>query len=160
MGEEIEKNTVDIFTKKLASIFKQLGDMLNSGLIKPITDLFIGIGNIFVQIFNILKELGDKIVSLPGCISTYLFKSIVDILNGFYSLLPQIIRKPISFIYNYTLGYIIDFLADASGYNENVQRCYGFNIGSQVKKINSNLTDINTSFKDSFGDINFSKIKI
>lgn len=160
MGDEIQKNTVDIFTKKLASIFKQLGDMLNSGLIKPITDLFIGIGNIFVQIFNILKEVGDKIVSLPGCMFTYFFKSIVDILNEFYSLIPQIIRKPISFIYKYTLGYIIDFLADITGYNTNVQRCYGFNIDSQVNKINSNLTNINSSFKDNFGNINFSEIKI
>ena len=30
----------------------------------------------------------------------------------------------------------------------------------KIDKINSNLDDINSSFKNNFGDINFSKIKI
>ena len=56
IGKQIEKNTIDIFTNKLKSIFTQLGDMFNKGLIKPILNLFIGIGNIFVQILVYYKK--------------------------------------------------------------------------------------------------------
>ena len=161
LGKEIEKNTIDIFTNKLTSIFIQLGDMFNEGIIEPIMNLFIGIGNIFVQIFGILQEIGNKIVQLPNCIFTYAIKSTIDTLNYIYnSIIPKVIRTPLSFIYKYTLGIIFDFLANITGYNASVQKCYGFDVNTEIDKINSNLNDINSSFKDNFGDINFSKIKI
>ena len=53
MGKEIQKNTLNILTKKLGSIFIQIGDIFNKGIIEPILAVFNGIGNIFVQIFNI-----------------------------------------------------------------------------------------------------------
>jgi len=161
IGKQIEKNTIDIFTNKLKSIFTQLGDMFNKGLIKPILNLFIGIGNIFVQIFGILQEIGNKITQLPNCIFTYAIKSTIDSVNYLYNkIIPKVIRTPLSYLYKYTLGIIIEFIANITGYNENVQKCYGFNINTQIDKINSNLNDIDNSFKNNFGDINFSKIKI
>ena len=53
MGKEIEKNTINLLTNKLKSIFIQIGDIFNNGLINPMLALFNGIGNIFIQIFNI-----------------------------------------------------------------------------------------------------------
>jgi len=161
LGNEIEKNTVDFFTKKLKSIFTQLGDMFNDGLIKPINDLFVGLGNIFVQIFGILEEIGNKIVQLPGCVLTYAIKSTFDTIEFTYTkIIPKVIRTPLSFLYKYTLGIIVDFIANISGFNDSVRKCYGFNVKSEIKKINSNVKDIDRSFKDNFGNINFSKIKI
>jgi hypothetical protein len=161
LGNEIEKNTVDFFTKKLKSIFTQLGDIFNDGLIKPINDLFMGIGNIFVQIFGILQEIGNKIVQLPTCMLTYMIKSTADTVNYAYNkIMPKALQVPLSFIYKYTLGLIVEFIANITGFNDSVNKCYGFNVKSEITNIKSNLKDINRSFKDNFGDINFSKIKI
>jgi hypothetical protein len=161
MGKEIEKNTVDLFTNKLKSIFTQLGDIFNKGLVEPIIALFTGIGNIFVQIFGILEEIGNKIVQLPSCIFTYAIKSFFDSIDYLYSrIMPKFIRNPLSTIYSYTLGILVNFIAEITGYNDSVRKCYGFNVNSEVNKINSNLTDINKSFKKDFGNLNFSKIKI
>lgn len=161
MGKEIEKNTVDIFTNKLKSIFTQLGDIFNKGLVDPIITLFKGIGNIFVQIFGILEEIGNKIVQLPNCIFTYAIKSFIDTIYAIYSrIIPKAIRNPILTIYSYTLGIIVNFIAEITGYNDSVRKCYGFNVNSEINKINSNLNNINKTFKSDFGNINFSKIKI
>jgi len=161
LGKQIEKTTIDIFTKKLTSIFTQIGDMFNKGIIEPIINLFVGIGKIFVQIFGILEEISNKIVQLPNCIFTYAIKSTIDSLNYMYNkIIPKVIRTPLSFIYNYTLGIIFGFIANITGYNSSVQKCYGFNVNAEINKINSNLNNINSSFKNNFGDINFSKIKI
>jgi len=161
MGQQIEKNTTDLVTNKLTSIFTQLGDMFNEALIQPILNLFTGIGNIFVQIFGILQEIGNKIVQLPNCILTYAIKSTIDTINYLYNkIVPKIIRDPLSFIYKYTLGIIFDFISRITGFDASVNKCYGFNINSEINKINSNLNDINDSFKNDFGNINFSQIKI
>jgi hypothetical protein len=41
-----------------------------------------------------------------------------------------------------------------------VEKCYGFNVSTNIDKIQSNLTDISSSFKKDFGKMNFSEIKI
>jgi len=161
LGEEIENNTADVFTNKLKSIFTQLGNMLNDGLINPIIDLFTGISDIFIQILGILKEIGNKIVQFPNCVLTYAIQSTFDTMYYLYNtILPEAIRYPLSFIYKYTLGLIIEFISNITGFTDSVNKCYGFNIRSEINKINSNLEDIDSSFKDNFGDINFNKIKI
>ncbi len=161
MGKEIEKKTVVILTDKLTSIFKQLGDMFNNGIIKPIIAVFNGIGNIFVQIFNILKEIGNKIVSLPSCMFTYAIKETSNTFNYLYDrIMPNFLRKIISPIYHYTLRYVFDFMAYLTGYNDSVRRCYGFNVNSEVDEINSSLNNINKTFKKDFGNIDFSKIRV
>lgn len=161
MGKEIEKNTINILTVKLKSIFVQIGDIFNNGIINPILALFNGIGNIFVQIFNILKEIANKIVSLPNCIFTYAIKETINTFEYLYNkILPKFLRNILSFIYQYTFRYIFDFIGYITGYDESVQKCYGFNVSSEVDNINSSLNNIETSFKNDFGNLDFSQINI
>ena len=47
LGDAIKKNTIDLVTEKFTSIFKQLGNIFDDGLVKPFTALFDGLGNIF-----------------------------------------------------------------------------------------------------------------
>jgi hypothetical protein len=161
MGKQIEKNTVDIFTNKLKSIFTQIGDMFNNGLIKPLGTLFTAIGNVFVQIFNILKKIGSKIASLPGCIIVYAIKSTIDTIFLIYrKIMPKFIRDSISFIYKYTFSYIFDFIGWLTGYTAAVKKCYGFDVSTEVNKISSGFNNAQKSFKNNFGNLNFSKIRI
>lgn len=161
MGKEIEKKTITILTDKLTSIFTQIGDIFNKALVEPLLTLFVGIGNIFQQIFNILQEIGNKIVSLPNCIMTYAIKETFNTFDYIYNkITPKFLKNIISFIYRYTLRYLFDFIGYITGYDESVRKCYGFNVSSEVEKINSNLNKINTSFKNNFGRLDFSKIKV
>jgi hypothetical protein len=161
MGKEIEKKTVTILTDKLKSIFIQLGDIFNKGIINPLLSLFVSIANIFVQIFNILKEIGNKIVSLPNCIFTYAIKETIDTFEFIYNrIMPKFIKNIVSFVYRYTLSYIFGFIGNITGYDDSIKKCYGFNVSTNVDKINSNLTDIYSSFKKDFGRLNFSEIKV
>jgi hypothetical protein len=159
--KEVEKKTTQLVSNKLKSVFTQIGNILKKGLIDPIIALFVGIGKIFVQIFYILQEIGNKIVSLPNCTITYIIKSIFDTIHYMYNkIIPRFIRKPLGFIYHYTLRYIVDFIDYLFGYSKRVEKCYKFDIDSQVKNINSNLNNINKSFTSNFGKIDFSKIKV
>lgn len=161
MGKTIETKVIDILTSKLKSIFTQLGEIFKKGLIDPILNLFVGIGNIFVQLFNILMQIGNKIGSLPNCITTYMMKETLDTFNSTYKkIVPGFFRNIISSIYNYTFIYFFNFIGNITGYTNNVKKCYEFNISNNVDKINSNLKDINSSFKNDFGKLNFSEIKI
>lgn len=161
MGKEIEKNTVNFLTKKLGSIFTQLGDIFNKGIVEPILAIFNGFGNIFVQIFNILKEIGNKIVSLPNCIFTYAIKESLNTLDYFYDrIIPKFFRNILSFIYRYTFRYVFEFIGYITGYTDNVKKCYGFNVSSEVDKMNSSINNIGKTFKNDFGRLDFSKIKI
>jgi hypothetical protein len=74
--------------------------------------------------------------------------------------MPNFLKNIISFVYQYTLKYILEFIGNITGYNDNVEKCYGFNVSENVDKIQSNLTDISSSFKKDFGKMNFSEIKI
>jgi predicted PurR-regulated permease PerM len=161
MAKEIEKKTITILTDKLKSVFIQIGDIFNKGIIEPILAVFNGIGNIFVQIFNILKETGNKIISLPNCIMTYMITEAINTFYFFYNIImPKFLKNIASSIYHYTLRYIFDFIGYITGYSDSVKRCYGFNVSTEVDKINSNLNDINSSFKKDFGHMDFSKIQI
>ena len=161
MGKEIEKNTMNIVTVKFESVFTQLGDIFYKGIINPMLTLFIGIGNIFEQIFNILKEISNKIISLPNCIGTYIIKETINIFDLLYNkIMPKFIKNIISFIYKYTFIYIFEFIGNVTGYNKSVEKCYGFDISSEVDNINSNFKTIDNSFKKNFGQLDFSKIKI
>jgi len=161
MGKEIEIKIVNSITVKLKSIFTQLGEIFNNGLIKPILNLFVGIGNIFMQIFDILKQIGNKIASLPNCIITYIIKGSIDTTESIYNkIMPNFLKNIISFVYKYTLRYIFDFIGNITGYSDNVDKCYNFSVSTNVDKINSNLTNISSSFKNDFGHLNFSSIKI
>ena len=75
-------------------------------------------------------------------------------------ILPKVIRTPLSFIYKYTLGIIFGFIANITGYNSSVQKCYGFNVDKQIDNINREFTKIGTSFTDSFGKFDLSELKL
>ena len=161
MGKEIEKNTINILTNKLKSIFIQIGDIFNNGLINPMLALFNGIGNIFVQIFNILNEIVNKIISLPNCIFTYAIKETINTFDYLYNkIIPKFLRNIFSFIYKYTFRYLFEFIGYITGYNDSDKKCYGFNISNQVDNINSSLNNIESSFKNDFGNLDFSQINI
>jgi hypothetical protein len=161
MGKEIEKNTINFLTKKLGAIFIQIGDIFNKGIVEPILAVFKGIGNIFLQVFNILKEIGNKIVSLPNCIFTYAIKETLNTLDYFYNrIIPKFLRNILSFIYRYTFRYVFEFIGYITGYNDSVQKCYGFDVSSEINKMNSSLNNIGETFKNDFGRLDFSKIKI
>jgi len=154
-------NLEQLFTKKIKSVLTQIGDIFMKGIINPIIAVFIGIQTIFIQIFNILKKIVDKIISLPSCMFTYLFKTMVDAIYAIYaSIIPKFIRSPISTIYKYTLRYPVDFISYHSGYDASVKKCYGFNVDDEIGKMNNKLNDIDKAFKKDFGKLNFNKIKI
>jgi hypothetical protein len=166
---KLEREIKDVVgkVKKLPSAFKKIGDALNKGIVKPMNTLFTGIGNVFEQVFKIFEMIGDKIVSLPNCILTYAFKSTLD--NTFYVIesiykyiIPKFLRDWISFFYRYTIGIIINFcvkqISYYSGYDAQVNKCYGFSVKDQVASMNKSFTKINQSFKNDFGKMDFGKI--
>ena len=160
LANEIKKNTIDLITNKLTSIFSQIGNLFEDGIIKPFTALFEGLGNIFVQLFNIIKMIGNKIASLPSCSIVYGIKSCVDILYAFYKgITPSFLEGLLSPLYDYTFGIIFGFIGYLTGYSDAVKKCYGFNVNDELDKMNNNAKNIQKAFVSSWG-LDFSKIKI
>jgi hypothetical protein len=161
MGKKIEENTINVLTKKLTSIFTQLGDMFYQGLILPLFELFKAIGQVFEQFGNILMTIGNKIGSLPGCIIIYAIQSTIDTIFFIYrKLVPGFIRSYLSIVYDYTLGYVFGFIGWLTGYTAAVKSCYGFNVSDEVKRINKGFSNAGESFTKNFGKLDFTKIRI
>jgi hypothetical protein len=157
MGEQIENRILG----KIKSIFTQIGDMFNQGLIIPLGTLFTAIGNVFVQLFSIIKMIGNKIASLPGCVIIYGIQSTIDTMFFVYrQIVPSFIRSNLSIVYNYTFGYIFEFIGWLTGYTAAVKSCYGFNVSDEVDRINAGFNNAQKSFANNFGKLDFSKIKV
>lgn len=157
MGKQIENKVLG----KITSIFTQIGDMFNQGLIIPLGTLFTAIGNVFVQLFSIIKMIGNKIAALPGCIIIYAIQSTIDTMFFVYrQIVPSFIRSNLSIVYKYTFGYIFGFIGWLTGYTAAVKSCYGFNVSDEVDKINSGFNSAQKSFANNFGKLDFSKIKV
>jgi hypothetical protein len=157
----IEDTTKNLITNKFTSIFTQLGDIFKKGLVDPMISLFTGIGNIFVQIFKILQLIVSKITSLPECIFTYALVSMNDaIYRGYKFITPTLLQNVFSSVYTYTFKIIVDFLTKSLGIDDDIKKCYGFNIKTEMSSINSSLNNINTDFKNDFGKLKFNEIKI
>jgi len=160
LGNEIKKNTLDLITEKFTSIFKQLETVFDEGLIKPFASLFEGIGNIFIQIFNILKMIGNKIASLPSCSIVYGIKTTIDIMYSIYAgIMPSFLRSFFDTLYDYTFGIIFSFIGYITGYSDAVKRCYGFNVNDEIDKMNENAKEIQRAFVKGW-KLDFTKIKI
>jgi len=161
LGKQIEKNTVNFFQKKMKSIFTQLGDIFKKGLIDPIFSLIVGIGSIFIFIFEILKLIVDKIISLPNCILIYVFGSIGSFSNMIYkSIMPKFIKDIISKIYSYTIKFIVDWIGDSTGYTNKSKKCYAFDVKGEISNMNDKFKKIDSNFKNNFGRLDFGSIKI
>jgi len=159
--KKVESQTTNIITNKFKSVFEQIGDIFNDGLITPITILFNGIGNIFVQIFNILNLVVNKIITLPTCMFTYIIVEMFNTLYGIYRwIMPTSLVNFISTVYGYTLKIFVDFFMHFFGIDAKIQKCYEFNINKELDSMNSQFKNINNSFKQDFGKLNFSKIKL
>jgi hypothetical protein len=151
----------DLVIEKIEKLFTGLGNVLNDGIIRPLTTLFTGLGSVFMQIFEILKKMGYKIVSLPGCILFYLINGTVSSILGFISwFIPSWIENPIAGIWNATFGKLLDWFLGLIGYTAASKKCYGFNVDEEIDNMNTSFKKIGDSFSKDFGRLNFNTIKI
>ena len=165
---EIDDKLTSFLTKvenlvidKIKSFFTQFGNILNDGLVNPIIVLFEGIGYMFLSIFGILKEIVNKIISLPSCILIYMFGTIIDTLYAIYAYIcPNFIRKYINYIYNIIIQTPIDFILKITGFSSTINKCYSFNVNSEVNKMQNQFSKINTTFKNDFGKLDFASIQL
>jgi hypothetical protein len=159
--KEVERVTTEIVIGKITSFFKQLADIFNDGIIKPFKTLFYGIGNIFFTLFQILKMTADKIASLPKCILPYMFNGILDLIAGINrKIMPAFIRNITWKIYQPTVGRVVDYAADMTGYTAAMNRCYAFDVNSKVDDMDHELNKISSAFENGFGKMDFTKIKL
>lgn len=160
-GKEIEQKTNDLVINKIKSFFDQLGNILNQAIVVPFKTLFIGLGDVFIQIFEIIKMIGDKIVSLPNCIFIYGIKSFTDTVQSIYRyIIPSFIRNVITSIYNFLFKWLVDYLLKMIGYTGAVERCYGFNVNDKVDNMNNIFKNISRTFNSSFGNIKNNPIRL
>ena len=165
---EIDDKLTSFLTKvenlvinKIKSFFTQFGNILNDGLVNPIIVLFEGIGYMFLAIFDILKEIANKIISLPSCILIYMFGTIIDTLYAIYAYIcPNFIRKYINYIYNIIIQPPIDFILKITGFSSTINKCYSFNVNSDINKMQNQFSKINTTFKNDFGKLDFASIQL
>ena len=165
---EIDDKLTSFLTKvenlvinKIKSFFTQFGNILNDGLVNPIIVLFEGIGYMFLAIFDILKEIANKIISLPSCILIYMFGTIIDTLYAIYAYIcPNFIRKYINYIYNIIIQPPIDFILKITGFSSTINKCYSFNVNSEINKMKNQFSKINTTFKNDFGKLDFASIQL
>ena len=155
---EIDDKLTDFLTKvenlvinKIKSFFTQFGNILNDGLVNPIIVLFEGIGYMFLAIFDILKEIANKIISLPSCILIYMFGTIIDTLYAIYAYIcPNFIRKYINYMYNIIIQPPIDFILKITGFSSTINKCYSFNVNSEINKMQNQFSNIDNAFKNDF----------
>ena len=160
-GKEVEQKTNDLVINKIKSFFDQLGNILEIIFVVPFKTLFIGIGDIFLQVFSIIRMIGDKIVSLPNCIFTYGIKSFTDsVQSGYRYIMPTFIRNIITSIYNLLFKWLVDYILRVIGYTASVERCYGFNVNEKVDNMNNTLKNISRTFNDSFGKVKDHPIRL
>jgi hypothetical protein len=149
----------NLVTKKIKKFFTQFGDMLNNGIVKPVIGLFEGIGNIFLAIFDLLKQIADKIMSLPSCILIYMGNSFFNSIYYIYALIiPKFIRAPIDYIFKIIIQTPISYICDLLGITSSINKCYSFNVEDSIDKMNKQISKINTSFKKEFGHLDFNSI--
>ena len=161
INNNIEKQTTDILSNKLTSIFSQLKDIFNEGIVIPLKVLFQGIGEMFIQIFNILIIISKKIISLPMCILPYIIIEIGNIFNAIYkAIIPKFLRPFLNFLYTYTFGILFGLIGYLFGWDNIYKTCYGFNISSEINNMNKQFKNISTAFNKDFGNLDFSKIKV
>ncbi len=148
--KEVERVTNEAVIEKLKGFFGQIKNILDMAIVRPFKTLFLGIGNIFFSIFNILKLIGDKIVGLPGCVPAYMMYGTINGVSKFLrSFLPNFLANALSFIYKYTINVIFNW----TGINAWMNKCIQFNVDKEVDSMNGTFKEISNTFRDSFGNI-------
>jgi len=133
--------------------------IMKDAIVDPFMTLFLGLGKIFQQLFGILQEIGNKIVSLQGCAIFYISDSIYNtIVLISKTILPKFVTKIIGTIYDYTLGAIFQWFLNLFEYNETKKQCYGFDVNAQVSKITNEFNKISETFTEDFGRFDMKKL--
>jgi hypothetical protein len=159
--KKVEQTTIDIVTDKISSVLTQIGEIFKTALVDPIVTLTTGIGDIFIGIFGILREVANKIVSLPSCILTYAITSFFNAMYSVYSyIIPEVIRNIFTKIYETLFKWAVDWFLGVIGYTDSYNKCYGFDVNSSITKIEDSAKKIGDSFSSDFGRLDFSKISI
>lgn len=142
--------------KKIKNIFTQIPKVLNNSIVKPFLALFTGLGNVFVQLYNILKKIGYKIVSLPGCILYFIIGTTTSAVMRFISwLTPGWIERPISTIWKATFGKLLSWILKWIGYTDASRKCYAFNVDQEIDKMRNGFKKTAKAFKKGFGKVKF-----
>ena len=179
MVKLIAKKIVE-FTEKLGKMFVALGHMINDAIVQPILHFFAGFGKIFMEIFGILMQIINKIISLPKCLPSYLISGIYGYLKqlyryivpgfirGFISLLYQYIFVPFMKLCYYVMIYPVEFIMNLFGlslvqpfydwFRKNKKLCYDFNVDKQVKNMGRTFQKMGREFVQNFGRMDFSKL--
>lgn len=158
---QIEHTLTDLITGKFVSILAQIGDILKNAIVNPILALFTGIGDIFLQIFNIIQTIANKIGSLPSCMPFYMIDSFISfIIRMIKYIVPGFIFDFFTNLYNWTFGIIVNWVLNFIGWTAADQRCYAFNVDDEISQMNQDTQDIGITFTSSFGKLNFSSITI
>ena len=154
----VEEQINDLISR-IKDFGKNIGNVINGGIVDPFIALFEAIGNVFAQLFNIIIELGEKVKSMPGCTFMYIFQGSIDAVFGIINwILPKFIEDFFKMIYRYTLKIPVDFIAEWSGYNDYYDKCYKFDVKSEVNSIKQSFNEASSEFKNSFGDMNFDDV--
>ena len=96
---------------------------------------------------------------MPGCTFMYIYQGSIDAIFGIINwILPKFIEDFFKLIYSYTLKIPVDFFAEWSGYNDYYDKCYKFDVKSEVNSIKQGLNEASREFKNSFGDMNFEDV--
>lgn len=148
-----------IIEKKFTSFGGKFVSIMSDAIIDPFTTLFTGLGKVFNQVFGILKEIGNKIVSLPGCVPFYMIDAVSNTIEGISkSILPNFITNFFGLIYDYIFNPIISWFLNLFGYYDSKKKCYGFDVDSQLVEITDEFKRIGTSFTDGFGKFDLGKL--
>ena len=73
--------------------------------------------------------------------------------------MPSVLESFFYTLYKYTFGIIFYYIGEFTGYNDAVQKCYGFNVNDELDKMNKNAGEIRQAFIKGW-KLDFSKIKI
>ena len=148
-----------LIIQKIKDFAKNLGKSLNTGIIQPFKLLFVALGNVFVQVFKILKKIGKKIKSLPGCSVLYMFQSVFGTIHAIYKLIvPGFLENFFKLIYKYTLKIPVEYLSKWTGLDAWWDKCFNFDVDDEVDNIKAGFAKAQKSFNDDFGRMDFKNL--
>ena len=54
----------------------------------------------------------------------------------------------------------MDFILRITGFSSTINKCYSFNVNGEIDKMQNQFSNIDNAFKNDFGKLDFSKIKV